>query len=409
MRHWWIWALAAAGLVINLVILSALLPVLFAPGMAVLNMFPRSGGPPVPVATADLTGTGPGSLVTATTMPGLTRTVIGRDLTAARVLYRSTNGDSGLQTVVSGAVFVPRGDPPEGGWPVVVFGHATVGIDPPCAPSLSDTMLGSVAAAIQLTQKNYAVALPDYQGLGTKGVHPYPDSRTAGLNMIDAVRALRHTFPDVSSRWAALGNSQGGGAAWAADEQARSYAPELDLVGAAAISPAADVSGMADKAEKGTLTLDQRAIVQLIIESLARLHPDVNRDAYRHGAAEEYWSLLTACAGPEAHRRMSVIEELGARDFVPSSVQATDRLRQLLQGWALPQKPLSAPLLVWYGGADTFIDPQWTTDAIQRACAMGGFVTIEFDSEKGHSEANIPEVLGWIDDRFAGIPAADDC
>ena len=34
-------------------------------------------------------------------------------------------------------------------------------------------------------------------------------SRTTGLNMIDAVRALRPTFPDVSDRWVAVGDSQG--------------------------------------------------------------------------------------------------------------------------------------------------------------------------------------------------------
>jgi secretory lipase len=408
-RLWWIWTLAAVGLVINIVILSALLPILFVPGLALLNMFPRSGGPPAPVATADLTGIGPGSLVTATTMPGLTRTVMGRGLIAARVLYRSTNGDTGQQTVVSGAVFVPPGDPPEGGWPVVAFGHATVGIDPACAPSRSDTMLGSVAAAIQLTEKNYAVAIPDFQGLGTKGVHPYPDPRTAALNLIDAVRALRHTFPDVSGKWAALGNSQGGGAAWAADEQAHSYAPELDLVGAVAISPAADVSGLVGKAQRGTLTPDQRAVMQLIIESLARLHPDLNRDDYRQGAAEQYWGVLSACTGPAAYQRASALEKLGAHDFVPKSEEAAGRLRQLLQAWALPQKPVSAPLLVWYGGTDTFIDAQWTTDAIQRVCAMGGSVTIEFDAAKGHSQADIPALLDWVDDRFAGVPAANDC
>ena len=35
-------------------------------------------------------------------------------------------------------------------------------------------------------------------------------ARTAGLNMIDAVRALRFTFKNVSNRWMALGHSQGG-------------------------------------------------------------------------------------------------------------------------------------------------------------------------------------------------------
>jgi pimeloyl-ACP methyl ester carboxylesterase len=408
-RLWWIWALAAIGAVVNVVAVFALLPVLFLPGMQILNQFSRSGGAPAPVATANIAGTTPGSLVTATTMPGVTRTILGRGLIAARVLYRSTNGDNGATTVVSGSVFVPPGEPPQGGWPVVAFAHGSVGIEPNCAPSLSDTLLGMIGAAIKLTEKGYAAAIPDYQGLGTKGVHPYPDSRTAGLNMIDSVRALRNTFSHVSDRWAAVGHSQGGGASWAADEQAATYAPELKLAGAVAASPAADVSGLVDKASEGTLTRDQRAVFQWIIESLARLHPDLDRNDYRHGAADQYWDVLTACSTSAAYQRVSAVKQLGPRDFAPRSPQAADRLRELLQQWALPQKPLSAPLFVSYGGTDTFIDAQWTTDAIRRACAMGGSVTIEFDPTKGHSEVNIAKLLDWVGDRFAGVPAKNDC
>ena len=62
-------------------------------------------------------------------------------------------------------------------------------------------------------------------GAWLAGLHPYLDSRTAGLNIIDSVRALRAAFSDVSARWVALGGSQGGGAVWSADEQVASYAP----------------------------------------------------------------------------------------------------------------------------------------------------------------------------------------
>jgi hypothetical protein len=409
-RRSFIWiAVGVVGLAANIALGSALLPMLFLPAMNFLNSFPGSGGPPERIASADYTGSGSGSLVSATTMPGLTRTILGRGLIAARVLYRSTSGDTGQPTVVSGSVFIAPGTPPQGGWPVVAFGHATVGIEGPCAPSLSDNLVGSVAAAIQLTDRGYAVAIADFQGLGTKGVHPYPDSRTAGLNIIDSVRALRHTFPDVSDRWATVGNSQGAGASWASDEQAQSYAPELHLVGAVAASPPADISGYVDKAQQGTLTPDQRPIMQMIVESLARLHPDLNRDDYRRGAAAQYWNVLSACTGDAAYQRASAAKKLSPRDFTPRSPEAADRLRQLLQQWALPQKPLSAPLFVWYGGMDTYIDAPWTKAAIERACAMGGSVTVEFDPHKGHSEADIGKLLDWVDDRFAGMPAKNDC
>ncbi len=296
------------GLVAATVVAVVVAVVWFALGSSVDERVGGAAAESVPVAGADLTGSGPGSLVSAMTMPGFLREVHTDRVQAARVVYRSTSED-GQPTVVSGSVFVPEGGPPGGGWPVIAYGHGTTGIDEPCAPSLSDSLLGSAQVVAALITKGYAVAFADYQGLGTPGVHPYTDSRTAGRNMIDAVRALRATFKDVSNRWGAYGGSQGGGAAWAAAEQARTYAPELDLVGAVAISPAADVTGLVDKAQQGTLTIDQDAALSMIIESLARLHPDINRDDYRHGAAARNWDAIVACSGPEMPGRSQAIKD----------------------------------------------------------------------------------------------------
>ncbi|MDZ7887198.1 MAG: lipase family protein [Mycobacterium sp.] len=387
----------------------ALLPFAVPLGLEFVNSFPSAGGPPVAVDTADLTDAGPGSLVTATTMPGVTRRVEARDLHAARVLYRSTSGDTGAPTVVSGSVFTPKGTPPPGGWPVVAIGHGTVGIDNPCAPSLSDTMLGALAFVTPFIDRGFAVAVPDYEGLGAKGIHPYLDARTAGLNMIDSVRALRHTFPEVSTTWLGFGHSQGGAATWAANEQASVYAPELQLLGTVAAAPAADVSGFVDKSLRGELTSDQVLALVVIVESLARLNPDLNRDDFRAGAAEQYWSVLTACQAPQIYERAPAAEHLRPEDVAPQSVAAADQLRRLLRDWALPQRPLSAPLSVWYGGADTLVDAEWTAAAIARACAMGGTVTVQFEPDKGHAGVDLASQLNWMATRFANQPVPNDC
>jgi len=364
---------------------------------------------PVPIDTADLGGTGPGTLVSATTMPGLQAKVAGRQLQAARVVYHSTNGDTGAPTTVSGSVFTPVGEPPRGGWPILSFGHGTTGIDEGCAPSVSDSLLGLADLVVGFVTTGHAVALADYQGLGEKGVHPYTDAKTAGLNMIDAVRALRHTFANTSTRWLALGGSQGGGAAWAADEQASTYAPELDLVGAVADSPAADVTGVVDGAEARTLTADQRPAFLAIVESLARLHPEVNRDDYRRGAAARHWDLTLSCDGATAHARDDALAQVTADDIRPATPAAAERVRKLLSAWALPQRRLSAPLSVAYGGADSLVSAQWTTDAIAKACALGGNVEWDLQPSKGHGDVDVSAQIAWIADRFAGRPAVNEC
>ena len=151
------------------------------------------------------------------------------------VVYRSTSGD-GQPTEVSGSVFVPRVIRRAGGWPVVAVGHGTTGIDEPCAPSLSNTLLGYAETVGILITKGYAVALPDYQGLGA------PECTRTPIHALRpehdrSVRALRATFRTYRTDGGRFGGSQGGGAAWAADEQAHDYAPELTLVGAVSVSP----------------------------------------------------------------------------------------------------------------------------------------------------------------------------
>jgi hypothetical protein len=400
-----LWAGVGLAALIVIVLVLALAPF----GLNMMNRSKTGPDDPVPIATADLGGSRPGSVLSATTMPAFARTAVGSSMRSARVVYRSSSDDTGNATVVSGTVFTPLGEPPEGGWPVISFGHGTLGIDKECAPSLSATLLGLAPVVDSFIKNHYSVALADYQGLGSDGIHPYLDSRTAGLNMIDAVRALRHTFDRVSNQWGAFGGSQGGGAAWAADEQAATYAPELKLVGAVAISPAADVTGLVDKAQAGTLTKDQGRIMQSILESLSRLHPDLNRDDFRQGAAARYWDVLTACSGPEVHLRTDAVNALAPTDFSPRTPAVADRLRQLLAQWALPQRPLSAPLFVDYGGNDTYIDPGWTTAAIARACALGGTIRWKEEPGKGHGDVDLSEGVGWMDDRFSGVPITNQC
>jgi dienelactone hydrolase len=394
---------------VGVLVIGASLPTSWTLANDLIASAARSGGQPVPIQTANLTGSGPGSLVSAMTMPGLVTSADGRHLQAARVVYRSTSGDDGAPTVVSGAVVVPLGRPPAGGWPIVAFGHGTTGIDEPCAPSDSDSLMGMSGLVAAIVSKGFGVVMPDYEGLGAPGVHPYTDAHTAGLNMIDAVRALRFTFKNVSNRWMALGHSQGGGAAWAADERARSYAPELDLVGAVSLSPAADVSKFVDKAQAGTLTRDQMLAFTLIIESLARRYPELNRDDYRNGWATRSWDALIACSGPLVNQRPAAAAGLTPAQLVPSSAIAATRMRERLARWALPQLPLSAPMYVVYGSDDTLIDAQWTTDAIARACALGGTIAWQLQPGKGHGDIDFSQALSWIVDRFAGKPATNDC
>ena len=388
--------------------LVATVLILLGGGATLYVIHHASSAAPSPVATADLTGSGPGTLISAMTMPSLSRK-LPPGIQAARVVYRSTEGDTGAPTQVSGTVFAPTGDARTGGWPVLALGHGTVGINEPCAPSLSDTLSGLVPIVVAAVQSGAVVAVPDYQGLGAPGIHPYLDARTAGFNVIDAVRAARLTFRHVSQRWVATGWSQGGAAVWAADEYAASYAPELQLAGVLAVAPAADVTGLVDRAQSGTLTQAQAQPYGWLLTTLNRLHPEFNLDDYRHGVLAQYWDALSGCAAPPEDVVTAVEEGMQPNDLAPVDDAAADRLRGLLARWALPQRPLDAPLLVVYGSDDPYIDAAWTDQAISRACALNGTVSWRREQGKGHDDLVLDDQLQWLTDRVVGKPLANQC
>ncbi|WP_246240411.1 lipase family protein [Mycolicibacterium madagascariense] len=371
----------------------------------------RFAGRPAPdYCASGITGApDAGAVVSTAPLTNLADEIAATGARAARVVYHSTNGDTGAPTIVSGAVFVPSGAPPNGGWPAIVVAHGTTGIQQPCAPSLSPDLMGQAGAVAGPLRAGFAVAFPDYQGLGTDGVHPFPDSRTAGLNVIDAMRALRATFPGVSTRWAAIGHSQGGGAVWAANEQADRYAPELRLVGTVALAPSADVTGLVDEAAAGTLTKDQALALQWALVSLSRLHPELDLDDLRRGSAAKDWDALSGCAGADVLARESAAAELGAFDLAPATPAAADELRGLLRRWALPQRPLSAPMSVIYGSDDPLITPASITAALQRACAMGDVIAWREEPGRGHVDLGVGDQFDWLMQRFANQPAVDDC
>jgi pimeloyl-ACP methyl ester carboxylesterase len=364
---------------------------------------------PVAIATANLTGSGPGSVVSAMTVPGLSRDVPADQVLAAKVVYRSTEGDTSGPTEVSGMVFAPKKPPPPGGWPVFAFAHGSTGIDTHCAPSLSADLVGQGAFITGWIRAGFAVAFPDYQGLGAPGIHPYLDSRTAGFNLIDAVRALRNTFPGISPKWAAYGSSQGGGAAWAANEQAATYAPELQLVGATAIAPSTNPVALLDKAEAGTLTRSQGPVFVWLLTAINRLNPALDLNNFRRGVAAQHWDAISACSGALLSTRNQAWNDLTAPDLAPATPEAAQQLRNLLMPWVLPQRPLSAPLFVIYGGQDPFIDAAWVEEAVAHACALGGTVVWRLEPPKGHDNLDATDQVHWLADRFEGKPVSSDC
>ncbi|KRD15353.1 lipase [Mycobacterium sp. Root265] len=361
---------------------------------------------------ADYSATGPGALVSATRLPTIDRRLLRVTSVAARITYNSTSGVDGSSQVVSGSVFAPAGPPPEGGWPVIVFGHGTTGVLSDCAPSLSPTLLGAAEAVRALVTLGYVMVVPDYQGLGTiDSYHPYLDATTAGYNMVDAASAARKLVPDSSERWVAFGVSQGGQASWAANELIAGYgAQDTRLIGSVSVSPAADITGLADMAAEGILSPQQRIAMVLILSSLQNAHPGFKLDDYRRGLVEEKWDLLAGCSTDATEDRLAVAEQIPPEDLRPATPEALDTLRGYLnQMSGLPRAPASAPMFVVHGDADDVVPVAWTTEAVRRACEMGDTVASFIAGGRGHGDFDPIVSLDWIMKRFDDAPADSTC
>lgn len=355
-----------------------------------------------------------GHVISQAPLDNLTPELREASSSAKTITYASRNGVNDAVSHVTGTVFVPKGSPPEGGFPVVVLGHRTTGTAADCAPSLSPDLRGEATTVAALLNAGYVVAVPDYQGLGKPSepddydFHPYLDSTTAGYNMIDAVRAARTLVPDTSTSWAALGAREGGQAAWAANELIDNYGYDLKLVATAALAPMADVDGLADAAMAGTLNTDQKLVYVAYLAALKdQYYYDFELDDYRRGAAQDNWDALLSCA--DSAQRVSLAASLSPDDLRPADPEALQTLRGYLQKTNLPQGPTAAPMYVIYAGRDSVVPAEWTERALTAACKMGDGIQIAFWPEQTREQVEPIAALGWLNDRMKSIPAANDC
>lgn len=137
-------------------------------------------------------------------------------LPAAAEAYRiqfSTPNQHGAMATSTGAVFVPKGSAPAGGWPVISWAHGTVGMADACTPSAFPRSARDVTYLGHWLDQGYAVVAADYVGLGTPGLMSYLNGVTAAHAIVDAVMASHRMDLPLSPRWAIIGQSQGAAAA----------------------------------------------------------------------------------------------------------------------------------------------------------------------------------------------------
>lgn len=310
---------------------------------------------------------------------------------AWRVWYVSTSWRGG-RTVVSGTVSVPAGRPPVGGWRLAGVGPGFNGTPDACAASRAGTPPFARPFAEALLAAGYAVAMTDYEGIGTpgEGSGAYGPAEAAAL--IDVVRAARRLAP-VSRAWVGVGYSLGGHAALWAGSVAQSYAPELRHLGTVALAPVTQWA-------RQFASAGPEAPINPVVPYLARTLSVTDRSQFR----AEDWFTPRGLELVELAGRLCVADLAAAASGVTNAdaffdpAAAASTFARLLADDEVPVARYLRPVRLLHGTADTL--PAAFTELTAGQLAAAG-TDVEYVPIVGADHFSVlteatPLVLRWL-------------
>ncbi|WP_370962096.1 lipase family protein [Amycolatopsis sp. cg9] len=322
------------------------------------------------------------------------------------VLYRSRSATD-TPIAVSGRVLVPSAPwTGAGPRPIVSVASGTRGIGDRCAPSKFQPDYEKPLFVDAMLSRGWAVAITDYEGLGTPGRHTYVVGRSEGHTVIDAARAATR-LPAAGlapgGPVAFSGYSQGGGGAAWAGELAPSYAPELTVAGITAGGTPADLDAVAKSLDGGI----GFGFLLLSALGLDAAYPELDLPAYLNDRGRTlYATQQDACVDAVFGYAFGHIA-----DYTTANPLTTAKWQARLAENELGARPPKAPVFLFHGSADEII-PLAQAQTLRRGyCAAG--VPVTWGTYLGEHVTTLAfsagDVVGYLADRFAGKPPRSDC
>lgn len=347
---------------------------------------------------------------------------------AWRILYLSETYD-GTRVATSGIVVAPD-EPADGERKVIAWAHGTEGGGRNCAPSLVNNPAVElvdyftytsvyqqdvgVPGLSKMLEAGHVVVATDYAGLGTPGVQQYTVLDSEARNIWDSVKAAQQIEETrAGNDMVVLGWSQGGGASvWMAQDQ--EYGKPLNLLGTAALAPAADngpqfAGQVPPGPENATSPAHSVALELNVYRGFLGAYPELKASEVLTPAGEEALEgAALQCVSHLAYVLNTNVTDLKTlfQPTIPENWH--QRLNENTAGNSAPL----VPVLVMQGTADTVVNPNGTSQYYERACGFGS--PIQYTMYEGATHQTIPkdaqpEYLSWINDRFEGVPAPTTC
>lgn len=343
---------------------------------------------------------------------------------AIRVMYLSKDAQD-APIAVTGSILVPKLPYFEGilpkTRPVVGLASGTQGMGDQCAASkgFATTTDYDILYARSALEKGWAVAVSDYQGLGTPGEHTYVVGLSLGKSVLDSVRALYNLdtlfdrdffLPDLASvsrdaKVLVWGYSEGGnGASWA-NELRPTYAPELNHVATVAGGVPADIIRVGQAINRPN-SLQNVAFGVLLAAGIGfdAAYPELKlKDKLNSDGLELYDSVRSTCVVEHviANVLQSDITRFTKNGFNP----LTDSTwRAKFSENSLGSKPPTVPTFLFHGIADEAVEFCQGIALAKKYCDAG--VRLQWKWYPGdhllpYVQAQAEE-LAFFEDRLAG-------
>jgi len=341
--------------------------------------------------------------------------------------FRYTMTDTNGQTAqVYARVFVPSTGATEG-LPVFAFAPGTTGIDDQCAASVeqsSKRAWGNYPSHMAAyAAQGYATVITDYEGMRDQTrMHHYMVGALEGRAVLDSVRALGNlplTKDRITTEQVIVGGySQGGHAAYWADEIAATYAPEIKIQGVIGFGPVTDVRRTLTDTTQGANILwfgpyvlysysdwykESYPVDKILVPPFSsNLATDISKNCIDTNIA--YW-------GNKDINKVYTPQFIAA--MRTGSVAAVSKaFDQRMQENLTADTKTSSNKAIFHGDLDNVVLPAQSQDAVTRLCQLGNTVAYKRYADATHYTTmtrSYNDTINWMKAVFTSAQLPSDC
>jgi pimeloyl-ACP methyl ester carboxylesterase len=278
-------------------------------------------------------------------------------------------------------------------------------------PSLVSAPTLGIPARDRVVAAGWVIVATDYSFAEKDGPHPYLIGEGEARAALDSVRAARQ-MPELKldKRTVVWGHSQGGHAALWTGIVGPRYAPEVEILGVAAIAPAADV--------KNILAINlaaDKGLGPYVALSYSRFYPDITfKEAVRPEAFEAARRMANLClvVPAEDPQKLAAYSETF---YGPSLATKTNQALAARLAQNTANGEIVAPLVIAQGRTDKIVPPPATDAYVEERCAAGQRLEYWSIARRDHNAIVQPgtpldePLVAWTAARFANEPQANGC